>query len=199
MVNIENINNKLSEIISKEITSNKHYHIKRFVINSIENVTFAKERGKFFNYYCGNDHSNPLEAFKLNVSFTIIRFTDDKEISLENIDFIWLADTVDNKGRYTWAYEEKLADMVWDQEAPDVSPVISKATKKYMAKLTDIYTENYFTHKRYTTEGTKYFFLYCFNKLIINSSFISGNIDSRNFSNSMLSVDAQVICNLINQ
>ena len=202
MVNIENINNKLSEIISKEIASNKHYHIKRFDINSIENVTLSTERLKLFNY--NSPSGKPLEAFKLNVSFTVTRFSDDKEISLENIDFIWLADTVNDKAGYCTVYEDNLSVWRWDQEAPEEPSKdgivnIKKYTHEYITKLNDLYTENYFTHERYTTEGTKYFFLYCFNKLIINSSFISGNIDSRNFSNSMLPADAQVICNLINQ
>ena len=197
MVNIENINNKFSEIISKEIASNKHYNIKRFVINSIENVTVSKERFKLFNYKCCN--GEPVMAFKLNVSFTVTRFSDNREISLENIDFIWFADTVNNKGDYCCAYEDNLSKWVWAQKAPETRPDLDKMTKEYTLKLTDLYIENYFTHERYTTEGRQYFFLYCFSKLIINSSFISGNIDSRNFSNSMLPVDAQVICNLINQ
>jgi len=196
MVNIENINNKLSEIIAEEIAYNKFYTIKRFVINSIENVTVSKERGKFFNYYgCSGA---PLMAFKLNVSFTIIRFTDDKEISLENVDFIWLADTVDDKGNYCCAYEEKLSKYVWDQEAPETRPDLDKMTKEYTLKLTDLYIENYFTHMRYTTQGRQYLFLYIFNQMIMNASFIK-HIDSRNYTNGMLPADAQVICNLINQ
>lgn len=193
MVNIENINSKLSEIIAEEIAFYKYYPIKLFVINSIENVTVSKERLKFFNYKCCN--VEPVMAFKLNVSFTVTRFSDGKEISLENIDFIWFADTVNNKGDYCCAYEENLSKRVWAQKAPETRPDLDKMTKEYTLKLTDLYIENYFTHERYTTDGRQYFFLYCFIMCVIY-----GNLtDNRIFSNCMFYEDYQIIKKLINQ
>lgn len=198
MVNIENINNKLSEIIAEEIAFYKYYPIKRFVINSIENVTVSKERLKLFNYKCCN--GEPVMAFKLNVSFTVNRFSDGEEISLENIDFIWFADTVNNMGDYCVAYEENLSKWVWDQKAPEEPSKdgivnIKKYTHEYITKLTDLYIENYFTHERYTTDGRQYFFLYCFIMCVIY-----GNLtDNRIFSNCMFYEDYQIIKKLINQ
>lgn len=195
MVNIEKINSKLSEIISEENNGwmKNFYPIKRFVINSIENVTVSKERLKLFNYKCCN--GEPVMAFKLNVSFTITRFPDHKEISLENIDFIWFADTVNNMGDYCVAYEEKLSKRVWDQEAPETRPDIDKMTKEYTLKLTDLYIENYFTHERFTCDGRHYFFLYCFIKDVIYENLTDNHI----FSNYMLYEDYQIIKKLINQ
>lgn len=200
MVNIQKINSMLSENISNVLEVNEDYPIKRFVINSIENATFAKERGKFFNYYYGNDHRNPLEAFKINASITIVRNTDNNEISLENIDFIWLADTIDNKGNYTWRFGKQLADhdFIWPANPPETKLDVDKATKTFMKALTDLYIENYFTHIRQTEEaGIVYYFIYQFHKMFFKPE--GSKCEENNYPNSIMLDDWQVIYNLINQ
>lgn len=200
MVNIEKINSKLSEAISTIISEDRKvfeedFPIKRFVINSIENVT-AKSKGFGFAYKADN---KPCMAFKVNASITFIHPIDKREIYLENIDFTWIADEVDHKGYYTWTFGEKLADMVWPGDPYEIRPDYDKATKEYVLKLTDIYTENYFTHERETPGGIHYFFLYNFSYAILFSFYDKLKIDNEHeiYSNSMLKVDERIIANLL--
>lgn len=202
MVNIEKINSKLSEAISTIISEDRKvfredFPFKRFVINSIENVT-AKSKGFGFAYRANN---KPCMAFKANASFTFIHPIDKREISLENIDFTWIADEVDHKGYYTWRFGEKLADMVWPWNAPETRPNHDIATREYVSKLTDIYIENYFTHERETPNGIHYFFLHEFSYCILFSVYElldRHSLEDREiFSNQILPTDERIITNLL--
>jgi len=155
MINLDNINNKISEILNQF----NDYPIKRFVINNIENLSYAPGT-KLYDFV--NELKQPLFTLKLNVSFTVVHDSGE-ERSIENVDFIWFTDTIEDQILYMFSLKENMSNEVWPLTAPQLEIGETKWSNKEHFKLTDMYIENYFTHQRvitnpYAVEKTVYYF-----------------------------------------